>query len=111
MIIGHLNALPLAGLPSTLYALLSRPTARCRRSANAMTGAGSRKMQPGFARLVRRRRSHVQIGIRSTIASGPIFRLYWQEKNIFMLAHAPLASRRTKSVNRISLLLHLLNTA
>ncbi|HHA2299765.1 TPA: YhcH/YjgK/YiaL family protein [Enterobacter asburiae] len=25
MIIGHLNALPLAGLPSTLYALLSRP--------------------------------------------------------------------------------------
>jgi len=98
MIIGHLNALPLAGLPPVLYALLSRPD--CRRLANATTAAGSRTMPPGFARLVRRRRNRARSGIRSTITSGRIFRLCWREKNSSMPARALSASRMTKSVKR-----------
>ena len=100
MIIGHLDALPLAGLPPVLYALLSRPDCPLQALANAMTAAGSRTMPPGFARLVRRRRSRARSGIRSTITSGRIFRLCWREKNSSMPARALLASRMTKSVKR-----------
>ena len=100
MIIGHLEALPLAGLPPVLYALLSRPDCTLQALSERDDGRWQPDNAPWFARLVRRRRSRTRSGIQSTITSGRIFRLCWREKNSSMPARALLASRMTKSVKR-----------
>ena len=100
MIIGHLDALPLAGLPPVLYALLSRPDCTLQALSERDDGRWQPDNAPWFC----------QIGPAQTQPRAERHTEYhhqWadiqvvlREKNSSMPARALLASRMTKSVKR-----------